>query len=175
MSEQFLCRRRAIWSAWVSVGVVAALAGTAGAMSVSYTASMNTSAGMPVTDILILETDGTQTSIDLAFTLPGTGLSTLTHEEGFQPTRSLVVGVTEGPEKAQIVMFLDSEFAIANAASKFSVAFPNTRHSELIARLTAAQAGDADEITWFTDTFFPGDGAAAAFDTGGSFSVGEFS
>lgn len=150
------------------------VAGSVDAVPVSYTANINTMAGNPVTNIMILESDGTQTFLDYTFSLPGRGLSVLTHDSPFVPTKSLVVGLTEGIDDTEIVMLLNSGFAQANAGQKFSVAFPNTRHSELITRLTAAEAGDTGQLDWFRDTFFPGDGAAAAFDTGGPFSVAEF-
>jgi len=103
----------------------------------------------------------------------------LSHDVPFTPTQSLLVGQTigvdaVGDDKTQIVMFLDDGFAAANAGQKFSVAFPNTRHSVLLTNLGAAVGGDATQLAWFENTFFPGDGAAAAFDTGGSFTVAEF-
>jgi len=151
----------------------------AGAETVSYTAAMDTSVGNPVTNIMTWETDGANTYIDYVFELPGVGMSVLSHDMPFTPTQSLVVGQTvgvdaDGNDKAQIVMFLDDDFAAANAGQKFSVAFPNTRHSILLSNLQAAVGGDATQLAWFGNTFFPGDGAAAAFDTGGSFTVAEF-
>ena len=150
-----------------------------GAVPVSYTAALNTSLGNPVTNIMTWETDGTSTYIDYAFELPGVGTSVLSHDVPFAPTQSLVLGQTvgvdaDGNDKTQIVMLLNDDFAAANAGQKFSVAFPNTRHSVLLSNLQAAVTGDASQLAWFEDTFFPGDGAAAAFDTGGSFTVAEF-
>ena len=147
---------------------------SAAAVPVSYTANMHTSNGQPVTNIMILESDGAQTNLDYSFTVPGTGISVLTHDVPFSPTKSLVIGLTEGVDKTQIVMLLNNDFAQNNAGVNFSVAFPHTRHSELITRLTEAEAGNASQLAWFSDTFFPGDGAAAAFDTGGAFRVAEF-
>ncbi len=149
------------------------------AETVSYTAYLDTSVGNPVTNIMTWETDGTSTYIDYVFELPGIGTSVLSHDVPFTPTQSLVVGQTvgvdgDGNDKTQIVMFLNDDFAAANAGQKFSVAFPNTRHSILLSNLQAAVAGDATQLAWFENTFFPGDGAAAAFDTGGSFTVAEF-
>ena len=147
--------------------------------TVSYTAAMDTSVGNPVTNIMIWETDGASTSLDYAFELPGIGTSVLSHDVPFAPTQSLVVGQTvgvdaDGDDKTQIVMFLDDDFAAANLGQKFSVAFPNTRHSILLSNLQAAVGGDAVQLAWFANTFFPGDGAAAAFDTRGPFTVAEF-
>ena len=146
---------------------------------ISYTANLDTSVGNPVTNIMTWETDGVSTYIDYAFTLPGTGPSVLSHDVPFTPTQSLLLGQTvgvdvDGNDKDQIVMFLDDGFAAANAGEKFSVAFPNTRHSILLGNLQAAVAGDLTQLSWFENTFFPGDGAAAAFDTGSSFTVAEF-
>ncbi len=147
--------------------------------TVSYTAAMDTSVGNSVTHIMIWETDGVSTNLDYAFEIPGVGTSVLTHDVPFTPMRSLLVGQTvgvdaDGNDKTQIIMFLDDGFAAANAGQKFSVAFPNTRHSVLLSNLGAAVGGDATQLAWFENTFFPGDGAAAAFDTGGSFTVAEF-
>jgi len=150
-----------------------------GAQTVSYTATLNTSVGNPVTNIMIWETDGADTHLDYAFAVPGVGTSVLSHDVPFTPTQSLLVGQTVGVDaggndKTQIVMFLNDDFAAANEGQKFSVAFPNTRHSVLLSNLQAAVAGDATQLAWFENTFFPGDGAAAAFNTGGSFTVAEF-
>ena len=163
----------------LSALAVAGLPAAAEAAPVSYTAAMDTSVGNPVTHIMIWETDGTNTNLDYAFEIPGVGTSVLTHDVPFTPTQSLLVGQTigidaDGNDKTQIVMFLDDGFAAANAGQKFSVAFPNTRHSVLLTNLGAAVGGDATQLAWFENTFFPGDGAAAAFETGGAFSVAEF-
>ncbi len=149
------------------------------AVIISYTAALETSVGNPVTNIMTWETDGANTYIDYVFQLPGVGTSVLSHDVPFAPTQSLVVGQTvgvdaDGNDKEQIVMFLNDDFAAANVGQRFSVAFPNTRHSVLLSNLQAAVGGDAALLAWFENTFFPGDGAAAAFDTGGSFTVAEF-
>ena len=167
-------------TAFLATGLmVLATASPGGAETVSYTATLDTSVGNPVTNIMIWEADGANTYLDYAFELPGVGTSVLSHYVPFAPTQSLVLGQTVGVDaggndKTQIVMFMDDYFAAANAGQKFSVAFPNTRHSVLLNNLQAAVAGDAAQLAWFEDTFFPGDGAAAVFDTGGSFTVGEF-
>jgi hypothetical protein len=166
------------WLAAIAVGVAMGsqmFARSAMAVPISYTANLSTSNGQPITNIMILETDGAQTHLDYPFSLPASGISVLTHDVPFAPTKSLVIGLTEGAEKTQVVMLLDSNFAQNHSGQPFSSVFPNTRHSEMITRLTAAEAGDSNELAWFTNTFLPGDGAAAAFNTGGSFSVAEFS
>jgi MYXO-CTERM domain-containing protein len=149
------------------------------AVPISYTANLNTSFGKPVTDIFIWETNGVQTSLDYAYTLLGRGTSVLSHDVPFVPTQSLITGLTvgqdaDGNDKTQIVMFMNDSFASANAGQKFSAAFPNSRHSVLVAQMEATIGGDPDALAYLNDNFFPGDGAAAAFDTSGPFTVGEF-
>jgi len=148
---------------------------------VSYTASLSTSKGNPVTHLLILETDGVHPVQGFIYPsdVPGRGTTVIRHEADFQPTKSLLIGVTEGvdvdgTDKTQLVMFLDPAFAAAHAGSPFSSVFPGTRHSETIAALTAAVAGDATQLAWFTDTFFSGPAAGAPFDSSGAFVVAEF-
>lgn len=158
-----------------------ALAAPARAVMVTYTANLSTSKGNPVTHLLILESDGVhpvQASVYPA-DVPGRGTTLLSHDAPFQPVRSLLVGLTDGQDvdgsdKVQIVMFLDRAFAAAHAGIPFSSVFPGARHSETIDRLTAAVAGDAAQLAWFTDTFFPGPAAAAAFASTGPFAVAEF-
>jgi hypothetical protein len=163
----------------VPAAAAVALAGGLGpaaalAAPVSYTVNLNTSMGLPVTHIFTWETDGVQTFMDHPFTLPGTGISVLTHDVPFTPTKSLVVGLTQGADKQEIIMLLDREFAIANAGRNFSSVFPNTRHNDFVARILAAAGGDAEQLDWLENTFFPGDGQLAAFDYGGTFHVAEF-
>ena len=148
---------------------------------VSYTANLSTSKGNPVTHLLILETDGVHPVHGFVYPsdVPGRGTAVISHEADFVPTKSLLIGVTEGmdvdgSDKTQLVMFLDPAFAAAHAGSPFSSVFPGTRHSETITALMAAVAGDATQLAWFTDTFFSGPAAGASFDSGGAFVVAEF-
>ena len=172
---------RAIGIRLLSLSALLCVVSPASGVMVSYTANLSTSKGNPVTDLLILESDGihpVQASI-YPSDVPGRGTAVISHEAAFQPTKSLLIGVTEGmdvdgSDKTQLVMFLDPGFAAAHAGSPFSSVFPGTRHSETIAHLTAAVAGDATELAWFTDTFFSGPAAGAAFDSGGAFVVAEF-
>jgi len=165
----------------ISAVAVLAFVRIAGAVPVSYSANLSTSKGNPVTDVLIIEADGAAPARATVYPtqLPGTGTAIISHDAPFAPTKSLIIGLTEGldefgADKTQIVMFLDVNFAAANAGVLFSSVFPGVRHSETIARLRAAVAGDAVELAWFTDTFFTGSAAAAAFATGGAFTVAEF-
>jgi hypothetical protein len=164
----------------VPIAALLLLASVGRGETVSYTANLHTSKGNPVTDILILETDGTQVHATIYLSdLPGQGTSTISHDAPFAPTKSLIIGLTEGKDvdgndKTQIIMFLDSGFAAANVSVPFSSVFSGARHSETIANLLAAVAGDATQLAWFTDTFFPGPAAGAAFATHGPFTVAEF-
>jgi hypothetical protein len=157
-------------------------AAEARAVMVTYTATLATSKGNPVTHVLILESDGVhpvQASV-YPSEIAGHGTVFIRHDAPFQPTRSIVIGITEGvsdvdgSDKTQIVMFLDPQFVAANEGVPFSSVFPGARHNETITRLLAA-AGDDAELAWFTDTFFDGPAAGAAFASGGAFTVAEFS
>jgi hypothetical protein len=164
----------------VPITALLVLASLARGETVSYTANLHTSKGNPVYDILILESDGTQVHATVyPSELPGRGISVISRDVPFAPTKSLVIGLTEGKDtdgsdKTQIVMFLDSAFAAGHAGVPFSSVFPGTRHSLTISNLQAAVAGDAAQRAWFTDTFFPGPAAGAAFDSRGPFTVAEF-
>ena len=156
------------------------LASLAHGETVSYTANLNTSKGNPVYDILILETDGTQVHAAVyPSELPGRGTSVISHDVPFTPTKSLVIGLTEGQDtdgsdKTELIMFLDNAFAAANVGVPFSSIFAGARHSVTVANLQEAAAGNAAQLAWFTDTFFPGPAAGAAFDSHGPFTVAEF-
>lgn len=164
----------------VPIATLLLLAALARGETVSYTANLNTSKGNPVTDILILETDGTQVHASIyPSALPGKGTAVISHDVPFTPTKSLVIGLTEGQDtdgsdKTELIMFLDNDFAAAHVGVPFSSIFPGARHSETVANLQQAAAGDSVQLAWFADTFFPGPAAGAAFDTRGSFTVAEF-
>jgi hypothetical protein len=167
------------------VGVVLTVAAlglvsSAAAAAIEYPASLQTSVGNPITDILILESDGTTVHASLYPTsIPGRGNVAIRHDPGFVPVRTLIVGLTEGKDesgndKTQIVMFLDETFSNSIRGVKYSSAFPGARHSVTIANLRAAVAGDDSALAWFTDTFFSGPAAAASFPSFGTFAVSEF-
>lgn len=156
-------------------------AAPAGAVTVSYTATLSTSKGNPVTNLLILESDGVHPVQATVYPadVPGRGTAVISHDAPYQPSTSLLIGLTEGvdvdgTDKTELVMFLDRDFAAAHAGIPFSSVFPGTRHSETITRLLAADSGDAAELAWFTDTFFPGPAAGAVFASNGPFTVAEF-
>ena len=152
------------------------------ASPVSYAAELFTTKLNPVTNVLILEQDGSGTVHGTLYgsDVSGNGMAVINHNPPFTPVRSLIIGLTEGQDpdgndKVQIIMFLNQTFADSIRGLKWSSVFPGTRHSVTITSLLAATAGDADEVAWFTDTFFTGPGASAVFDTGTAFAVGEFS
>jgi hypothetical protein len=151
------------------------------AVMVSYAANFSTSKGNPVTHLLIIETDGVHPVEASVYPLEvaGRGTALIVHDAPFQPTRSLLIGLTEGrdvdgTDKTQLVMLLDPAFAAARVGVPFSGVFPGARHNETISRLMAAVAGDAEQLAWFTDTFFSGPAAGAPFESTGVFVVAEF-
>lgn len=174
-------RRTAIGVRLLSFAALVAFAGPARGVTVSYTANLSTSKGNPVTHLLILESDGVHAVNAFIYPsdVPGRGTAVISHDALFQPAKSLLIGVTEGrdvdgSDKTQLVMLLDPSFAAAHEGSPFSSVFPGARHSETITKLMAAVAGDAAQLAWFTDAFFSGPAAGAAFDARGAFVVAEF-
>jgi hypothetical protein len=176
---------------WTLLALVAGLAaaGPAGAMNISsvvpsgtgfntsYTFNLPfTLNGNDVTSIMLLEAGALgEVSMDFPFAAaPGT-TSTLTHHIDFFPTSALIVGLelptpTVGDGKTHIAMWVDSGFAAGAIGLRFSEAFPNSRHSLFIANYLLAVGGDAAAQQALVDFFVSGDGAAAAFTPGGSFS-----
>src|SRR4029450_6833865 len=93
--------------------VLIAGAAPAHAVTVSYTANLSTSKGHPVTDLLILESDGVQPVHASSYpsAVPGHATVVITHDAPFQPVKSLLIGVTEGmdvdgSDKTQLSMLL---------------------------------------------------------------------
>jgi hypothetical protein len=172
--------RSLLGMAVVPAAALLLLASAARGETVSYTANLHTSKGNPVTDILILEDDGAQVHASLyPSELPGRGTAVLSHEVPFSPVETLVIGLTEGQDtdgsdKTELVMFLDSDFAAAHAGVPFSSIFAGARHSTTVANLQQAAAGDEAQLAWFADTFFPGPANGAAFASRGPFTVAEF-
>jgi hypothetical protein len=190
MVQQILLRR----ATHTMVGVVAlgmilvaapALAGVVPLESgyeVSYTANLSpgTINGNDVTNIMILESGSGQVSVDFPYSMSAHGVSTLTHTLSFYPTSALLIGLNPpaagvGDEKTHLVMFTNNDFASAATGVLFSKLFSSTSHSGMIARLTAAEAGDSDALGWLQTFFTSGEGSAVAFDPSGSLSAIEFS
>src|SRR3712207_3115506 len=159
--------------------LVAAIAAEPAFAQTTTTYSLNlnpgTSNGQNVTNIMIFESSagGSQLSIDYggapnAYSIAGSGLSFLTHQSAFTPAMSLIVGLTQAVDKVSLVIFMNETFAASAAGQNFSSVFTTTRHNEMITRMLAAQNGSAAEMDWFRNVFFPTDGMAAAFATGGA-------
>jgi hypothetical protein len=133
--------------------------------------------GNDITDIFILETNGTNYNIDYTFTAASYGPSTISHQIPFAPTLALLLGLDRAPSEGLIdhlVVMMDNDFAsYVLTKSKFSEAFPavdgrpRVGHNYLIAAMKNAQL----EILY---EFFTIDGKLAAFDPENSFRVIEF-
>ena len=135
--------------------------------------------GNGLTSLAIFETDGNQTKLDFPFAVPGSGLQSITHISAFLPVSSILVGLdlpstNIGDNKTHVVFFTNDAFAAAANGILFSTVFPNTHHNDFITRLTAAEQGDASQITWLTHFFLTGDGAPALFATSGPSTAVEF-
>lgn len=140
-----------------------------------------TSAGNPVTNIMIFEVapGSSQVAIDFGpgangYTLPGTGAVQLTHTSAVAPAMSFIMGLTWQIDKLSLVMFVNNNFAAAAAGIRFNDVFQSMTHNALIAIVQAAEAGSAADRDWFRDVFYPIDGSRAAFATGGSNTAMEF-
>ncbi len=158
-----------------------------GGYEVNYDFEMrNTLYGNDITDIFIFETDGTQVNVDdYSFSVAATGPATISHDISFDPTLALVLGLDRAPldsgNKDHLVVFMDNDFAVANAlGKKFSEAFPavdgrdRVRHSIIVQAIKDSQLGDLDALQSLTDFFVEDAGKFAAFDPENSFSVVEF-
>lgn len=152
-------------------------------VATTYTLNLNpgTSAGNPVTNIMILEAsaDGSQLLIDYGgsasgYTISGRGISTLTHMSAFTPAFSLIVGITQQIDKLSLVFFTNNAFATQAAGTNFNPNFFSITHNALIDRMKAAEAGSASDLAWFRDSFWPLDGTRTAFATGGPNTAIEF-
>jgi hypothetical protein len=169
----------------LTIGVAAMFAATLAHADVttSYNLNLNpgTSAGNPVTNIMILEANanGSQLLIDYAgspngFNVSGAGFSTLTHTSAFAPAMSLIIGLTQQVDKISLVIFMSDAFAAQAAGTNFNPNFFSITHNAFIARVLAAETGSQSDLNWFRDVFFPIDGSRMAFQTGGSSTAMEF-
>lgn len=155
-------------------------AGSAGAASISYAVDMGagTLNGSNVTSIAIFEEGAGLTSLDFAFTANGTGTSIITHDVGFVPTSSVLVGLdlpAAAGESTHLVFFTNQAFADAADGVLFSTVFPGTHHSDFVTRLVAAESGDLTQQAWLEDFFATGDGASSLFATDSTSQAIEFS
>lgn len=169
--------------AWFCCSLVIAASLTRADVATSYTLNLNpgTSAGNPVTNIMIFEAnaDGSQLLIDYGgsasgYTISGQGLSTLTHMSAFTPAFSLLVGITQQIDKLSLVFFTNNAFATQAAGTNFNPNFYSITHNALIDHIKAAESGSASDLAWFRDSFWPLDGTRTAFATGGPHSAIEF-
>ena len=129
--------------------VVFELPGSEFEVDYTFDLQVGTLHGSDITDIFIFETDGTQVSVDYAYTAASSGSSNLNHVISFEPTSALVIGLDlavpgVGHEKDHVVMFMENGFAAANFGKKFSEVFPavgngdRVRHSQQIASTSNA-------------------------------------
>jgi hypothetical protein len=159
---------------------------TSGGYDVSYELNLSgTLNGSPVSNMLILESDGAQLSAAFGFSAASAGRTVLTHTIGFLPTSALVIGLDlavagVGDGKDHLVILMGSDFADAHEGELFSQFFPSIGgeprlgHNALMAALQAAEAGNSTALQTITDFFLIGAGSLAAFDPAGDFRVLEF-
>lgn len=173
-------------AALLAPAVDASVIATDAGFKVGYTISMDTgtSGGHDIGNVFIFETDGSQSSVDFAFTIDGDGVTRLTHVIPFAPTSAVLIGMAlgvpgVGDGRDHVYMVVNPEFAAAAVGLKFSEVFPGLpgqeriRHDVMIVLLTQGAAGDNDALG-IVSGFLAGDAAGAAFDPTGAFAVLEF-
>lgn len=165
----------------------AAVTATSSGYEVSYDFSLwGTLNGHDVTNLVILETDGTNFNASFGYSAPSNGATTLTHTIEFHPTKALLIGldliaVGVGENKTHLIMGMDSNFFAASLGLQFSDVFPaqgtdaRVTHSQVISAVLGAEGGNATDLDLLRNFFMTGAGSFAAFDPNGSFTVGEFS
>jgi hypothetical protein len=159
---------------------------TADGYDVSYQLNLSgTLNGSPVTNMLILETDGIQVNAEFGFLAAPSGTTSLNHTIDFLPTSALVIGLDlavagVGDGKDHLVILMDGNYAEAHEGELFSQFFPaiggqpRLGHNALMSALLSAEGGDVAALQTVTDFFLTGAGSLAAFDPAGGFRVLEF-
>jgi hypothetical protein len=118
----------------------------------TYAPAIVTSLRNDVTNLLVFERDcyGIDHLTVIPSSYPGNGfVSNAITTTTINPVRALVLGLTIGLNSSsglpatEIILFLDSGFASANAAVQWSNIFPPTHHNALAANVQTAWSGDA--------------------------------
>ncbi len=166
------------------LGVLTGQQGIAGVVSYGINMTPGSLNASSISNVAILETDGTNFNVDYGFSFAASGVTTLTHTVSFAPTASLIVGTSYGSpglgdEKDHIFMVVNSQFMSSIIGIPWSSIFPGdgvsrVRHSEFVSLLGLVSAGDSVALDALID-FANNDAKAAWFETSGAFSVAEFS
>jgi hypothetical protein len=173
MRHALLCAAVLLCVSATSFGIVTP---TGSGYEVSYNINLSSTVnGFDLTDVLIIESDGANVSVDYPFTINATGRTTLSHELSFEPTSALILGIDPAgaPDwKDHLIMATNDEFAADAMGKLFSQTFSTPRHSHVIGWLYAADSDPAavDSLV----SFFQNEGAVAAFDPHGDFRVLEW-
>lgn len=158
-----------------------------GSFEINYKLNLGRSTlhGNNITDIFILETDGTNYNIDYTFTAAAKGSSTISHDIPFAPTLAVLLGIDLAPPdsglKDHLVVLMNHDLANYAIGKKFSEVFPaidgrpRVGHNALLNALQDAQLGDSAALALITDFFTLDAGKFAPFDPENSFRVIEFS
>ena len=154
---------------------------------VSYGINMSpgTSNGGDIEKMFLFEWNDSQFNVDYSYSVASSGNTFLSHVIPFAPTSALAVGYVPGitgigDGKDHIYMITNDLFAANVIGLRWSEIFPGTdagrlRHSELVALLIGADAGDAAMLALLTD-FITTEAYIAAFDPSDDpFTVLEFS
>jgi PEP-CTERM motif len=145
----------------------------------TYTADIpSTLNGNDITNVIIFESDGSQTRVAFPYTLAPGGVSVLTDTLDFSPTSALILGAdltapNVGTGKLHLLMFADDQFVLNASGKLFSEVFAPLHEQAFIQDLISAES--SGDSTALIDDFTGGPLTQAAFTPGGSFTVVESS
>ena len=168
--------RTAVLALAILLGAAANAAATSITYSINMWGSIN---GSPITNIVILERNGAQLSVDTSasFVLNVPGTATLTHDVAFTPTETLILGldVPSGPDGTTHVMFIaDPTWAWSHVNMRFRDVF-NIGYVDFRSAVLDASNGNLSQQAFLLNFFANGTGAPAAFDSDGASQPIEFS
>ena len=167
-------------TAVLAVALILGAAANATATTITYSLNLfGTINGSPITNVIILERNGAQTSLDTSasFVLNASGVTTLSHDVAFTPTETLIIGldVPSGPDGTTHVLFMaDPTWGWSVVGMRFRDVF-NTGYVDFRSAVLAASNGDATKQAYLLDFFANGTGAPAAFASNGASLPVEFS
>ena len=153
-----------------------------GSFKINYKFSLGRSTlhGNDITDIFILETDGSDVFIDYTFSAAAKGPTTISHINNlFEPTLALLLGLDlPSPDsgfKDHMVVFMNNDLADYSVGKKFSEVFPAIDGRPRVGHNALVQAVKDGNIPLLEEFFTLDAGKFAAFDPKNSFGVVEFS
>jgi hypothetical protein len=143
---------------------------SASPISIDYTLNMGGGGSnkTDVTSIAVFQSNGSQLDLSFVPSIPGTGSTLLSVLSPFQPSFSLIIGISEPADstgRRHLIAFISESAATNNSGRRFSEIYAGYGERAFQPRLIAAAAGDATEQEWLK-TFYTNAGYVSAFATG---------